>query len=225
MRPGLLATALLAIVLLAFAVSVDLPKVNGGGLKGDESTYYVLAHSLARDFDFQFEHKDLVRVWEEFPGSAGNLPQARQDDRHPRLEPVPVRAVGEAGGPAARDAVVFLEVLHLPAGRCPVRLPLRHEWIPGAARHSDRARSAGDLSVPVRPHREELRRTPDGRCVPGPVCRAGVFRVSVARAVQRVPRVLRDVLLGVQGSRATSGLPPRGAGFSRVRRPTTSRPS
>ena len=71
MKPGLLATALLAIVLLAFAVSVDFPKANGGGFKGDESTYYVLAHSLARDFDFQFEHKDLVRVWEEFPGPQG----------------------------------------------------------------------------------------------------------------------------------------------------------
>ena len=73
MKPGLLATALLAIVLLAFAVSVDFPKANGGGFKGDESTYYVLAHSLARDFDFQFEREDLLRVWEEFPGPQGSF--------------------------------------------------------------------------------------------------------------------------------------------------------
>lgn len=70
-RPGLLASAVLAIVLLGFAASVDFPKANGGGFKGDEATYYVLAHSLARDFDFQYERKDLVRVWEEFPGPQG----------------------------------------------------------------------------------------------------------------------------------------------------------
>ena len=70
-KPGLFVAAILAIVLLAFAVSVDFPKANGGGFKGDESTYYVLAHSLARDFDFQYERRDLVSVWEEFPGPQG----------------------------------------------------------------------------------------------------------------------------------------------------------
>ncbi len=70
-KPGILASMLLGLVLLAFAVSVDFPKATGGGFKGDESTYYVLAHSLARDFDFAFERKDLVRVWEEFPGPQG----------------------------------------------------------------------------------------------------------------------------------------------------------
>ncbi len=70
-KPGIFASALLGILLLAFAVSVDFPKASGGGFKGDEATYYVLAHSLARDFDFQFERKDLIRVWEEFPGPQG----------------------------------------------------------------------------------------------------------------------------------------------------------
>jgi hypothetical protein len=56
---------------MSFAVSINFPKANGGGFKGDESTYYLLAHSLARDFDFAYEHKDLVRVWEEFPGPQG----------------------------------------------------------------------------------------------------------------------------------------------------------
>ena len=69
--PGILASALLAILMLGFALSVDFPRATGGGFKGDESTYYVLAHSLARDFDFAFERKDLVRVWEEFPGPQG----------------------------------------------------------------------------------------------------------------------------------------------------------
>ena len=70
-RPGLLASLLAGSLLIAFALSVDFPKANGGGFKGDESTYYVLAHSLARDFDFEFRRADLVRVWEEFPGPQG----------------------------------------------------------------------------------------------------------------------------------------------------------
>jgi hypothetical protein len=60
----------LGLVLLAFAATVDYPKA-AQGFKGDEATYYSLAHSLARDFDFAFERKDLVRVWEEFPGPEG----------------------------------------------------------------------------------------------------------------------------------------------------------
>ena len=52
-------------------MSVDFPKANGGAFKGDESTYYMLGHSLARDFDFQYERKDLIRVWEEYSGPEG----------------------------------------------------------------------------------------------------------------------------------------------------------
>jgi len=71
-KPGIFATAMVGMVLLAFAVSIDFPKANGGGWKGDESTYYLLAHSLARDLDFTYEREDLVRVWEEFtPGPQG----------------------------------------------------------------------------------------------------------------------------------------------------------
>jgi hypothetical protein len=70
-KPGVIASALVGILLLAFAVSVDFPKANGSRFKGDESTYYMLGHSLARDFDFQYERKDLTRVWEEFSGPEG----------------------------------------------------------------------------------------------------------------------------------------------------------
>ena len=70
-KPGIAIAALLGVVLCAFALSIDFPRASGGGFKGDESTYYVLAHSLARDRDFQYEHKDLMRVWEEFPGPQG----------------------------------------------------------------------------------------------------------------------------------------------------------
>lgn len=68
--PGAIAAVGLALLLLAFALSVDFPKASQG-FKGDEATYYSLAHSLARDADFAFERKDLVRVWEEFPGPEG----------------------------------------------------------------------------------------------------------------------------------------------------------
>ncbi len=64
--PGAVATVLLGLFLLAFALTVDFPKA-AFGFQSDESTYYTLGHSLARDGDFAYERKDLVRVWEEFP--------------------------------------------------------------------------------------------------------------------------------------------------------------
>jgi hypothetical protein len=67
---GAIASVALALVLLAIALTIDVPK-TAQGYKGDEATYYSLGHSLARDFDFAFDHKDLVRVWEEFPGPEG----------------------------------------------------------------------------------------------------------------------------------------------------------
>ena len=67
---GAAVSAGLGLVLLAFAITIDFPK-TAQGFKGDEATYYSLAHSLARDFDFTFERQDLIRVWEEFPGPEG----------------------------------------------------------------------------------------------------------------------------------------------------------
>jgi len=67
---GAAVSAGLTLLLLAFATTIDFPK-TAQGFKGDEATYYSLAHSLARDFDFAFERKDLIRVWEEFPGPEG----------------------------------------------------------------------------------------------------------------------------------------------------------
>jgi hypothetical protein len=61
---GVLATLLVGVGLLGFALSVDFPRA-AHGFKGDEATYYSLTHSLARDFDFAFTRVDLVRVWDE----------------------------------------------------------------------------------------------------------------------------------------------------------------
>lgn len=63
--PGAIAAMGLGLLLLAIAATMDLPRA-ARNFKGDEATYYSLTHSLAHDFDFAFEHKDLTRVWEEF---------------------------------------------------------------------------------------------------------------------------------------------------------------
>jgi hypothetical protein len=64
--PGVFATAIVGVVLSALALSLDFPRA-AHGFKGDEATYYTLAHSLARDGDFAFTRDDLIRVWHEFP--------------------------------------------------------------------------------------------------------------------------------------------------------------
>lgn len=65
--PGAIAAVGLGLLLLSIAATLDLPRV-AHGFKGDEATYYSLAQSLAHDFDFAFERRDLTRVWEEFSG-------------------------------------------------------------------------------------------------------------------------------------------------------------
>jgi hypothetical protein len=69
-RPGFLASTAVAVVFLGFAISVDFPRASHG-FKGDEATYYSLTYSLAKDWDFAFQRRDLVRVWAEFPGPEG----------------------------------------------------------------------------------------------------------------------------------------------------------
>jgi hypothetical protein len=65
--PGAIASVALGLLLLAFAATFDLPRETQT-FKGDEATYYSLTKSLAADFDFAFERRDLTRVWEEFRG-------------------------------------------------------------------------------------------------------------------------------------------------------------
>jgi hypothetical protein len=62
--PGAATAAAIALILLGVAASIDFPRAEHG-FKGDEATYYMLGHSLARDFDFSYERHDLIRVWEE----------------------------------------------------------------------------------------------------------------------------------------------------------------
>jgi hypothetical protein len=69
-RAGLVLAAAVGVLLLGIAASVDFPRA-GLGFKGDEATYYMLGHSLARDRDFAYERKDLARVWEEYHAPEG----------------------------------------------------------------------------------------------------------------------------------------------------------
>ena len=65
-RVGIIICGIVGVLLLGFALSVDFPKTTRG-FKSDAATYYSLAHSLASDFDFQFDRGDLLRVAEEYP--------------------------------------------------------------------------------------------------------------------------------------------------------------
>jgi hypothetical protein len=65
-RLGQVSTAVVGIVLIAWALTVDLRR-SIPGFFGDAATYYSMGHSLAADFDFEFRRDDLLRVWQEFP--------------------------------------------------------------------------------------------------------------------------------------------------------------
>lgn len=64
--PGLVAAALVLAVYGGLGLSVDFPRA-AFGFKSDEATYYMMAHSLARDGDLTYRRGDLARVWHEFP--------------------------------------------------------------------------------------------------------------------------------------------------------------
>ncbi len=66
-RLGASTTAALGVLLVTWAISIDMVTASGGGFFGDAATYYTLGHSLAADFDFAYQRDDLVRVWKEFP--------------------------------------------------------------------------------------------------------------------------------------------------------------
>ncbi|MBI2221400.1 MAG: hypothetical protein HYU53_09350 [Acidobacteria bacterium] len=79
-RVGATLALTFGLVLLGIAVSVDFPRA-GLGFKGDEATYYLLGHSLARDRDFTYERRDLVRVWEEYHAPEGVFLKRGKDVR------------------------------------------------------------------------------------------------------------------------------------------------
>jgi hypothetical protein len=81
-RLGASATTAIGLLLVTWAVSIDVVKASGGGFFGDAATYYTLGHSLAADLDFEFQRDDLARVWEEYPtGPEGVFLKRGKDDR------------------------------------------------------------------------------------------------------------------------------------------------
>ena len=72
MRPGALAAVLVIALYGGLAVSVDFPRA-AYGFQSDEATYYMMAHSLARDGDLTYRRGDLVDVWSEFPAGPSGL--------------------------------------------------------------------------------------------------------------------------------------------------------
>jgi hypothetical protein len=72
LAPGLLAAVVIACVYGGIALSVDFPR-TAFGIQSDEATYYMMGHSLARDFDLAYRREDLARVWREFPSGPSGV--------------------------------------------------------------------------------------------------------------------------------------------------------
>jgi hypothetical protein len=66
LRTGLIAAVLVFAVYGGVALTVGFARA-ALGFQSDEATYYMMGHSLARDFDLTYRRGDLERVWKEFP--------------------------------------------------------------------------------------------------------------------------------------------------------------
>lgn len=60
---------LVIVALVGGALATDLPRLSKGEFWGDGATYYLMARSLAEDFDLRYEARDVLRARREF--SAG----------------------------------------------------------------------------------------------------------------------------------------------------------
>lgn len=81
-RVGLAATAAVFAVFAGIALWIDPVEVRRTpadpsavpGFQSDEATYYLMGHSLARDFDLEYRHEDIARARAEFPeGPSGTF--------------------------------------------------------------------------------------------------------------------------------------------------------
>lgn len=74
-RAGWMATAMVFAVFAGLSLWIDPVDVRRTpvdptatpGFQSDEATYYLMAHSLVRDFDLEYRHEDIVRTRAEFP--------------------------------------------------------------------------------------------------------------------------------------------------------------
>ncbi len=99
-RAGAVAAATLFVVFAGLALWIDPVDVRRTpadptatpGFQSDEATYYLMGHSLARDFDLEYRQEDLVRTRAEFSGGPsgvflkrGVTSDGRPDPDHDRL--------------------------------------------------------------------------------------------------------------------------------------------
>ena len=59
--------------LVAGALATDLPRLSKGEFWGDGATYYLMARSLAEDFDLRYEARDVFRARREFSSGPQGL--------------------------------------------------------------------------------------------------------------------------------------------------------
>jgi hypothetical protein len=82
------ASAVLVIVALAAAVSVDVVKA-GGGVKSDESVYVAMALSAAYDHDLAYQRRDLDRFYGLYRSGPDGIFLKRGKQLRVRLRPAP----------------------------------------------------------------------------------------------------------------------------------------
>ena len=86
---GIGATSAIGAVLVAWALTVNLPSLFGGFF-ADGATYYMYTHSIVDDWDFEYRREDLTRVWEEYtPGPEGLFLKVGRDVQGVSLSSTP----------------------------------------------------------------------------------------------------------------------------------------
>jgi hypothetical protein len=85
MRPGILAAVLVAVLYGGMGLSVQFSRV-AFGFQSDESTYYMMTYSLARDGDLVYRRDDLARVWRDFPSGPSGVFLKRGSDLDARVD-------------------------------------------------------------------------------------------------------------------------------------------
>ena len=200
-KPGIIASALVGILLLAFAVSVDFPKANGDRFKGDESTYYMLGPQpgarLRLSVRAQGSHSRLGGIFR----TGGRVPEDRQGRRDPRLQLVS-RSFRwlKREDPERETRLYFSKSYIYPLIAAPFIVFFGTNGF--LVLHA--MLIAFDLLViylfVLGRDEVELGRIADGDRVSGRVGRPGVFRLAHAGAVQFLARAVCRVFLGLQGS-------------------------
>jgi hypothetical protein len=86
-RAGMVATAFIFAVFAGLSLWIDPVEVRRTpfdptatpGFQSDEATYYLMGHSLVRDFDLEYRHEDVARARAEFPmGPSGVFLKKRE---------------------------------------------------------------------------------------------------------------------------------------------------